>query len=465
MKKQFIRNSIWGLALWVLLLLSTGMTVSAATYRKTVPLNDSWVSQTLAENDDYLFFDFTVPSDGKLVITTQATRNSTYIYLYNDDQTTKYFRQQFNEGTPVEPTTQTMTVWLQAGNYHYVAADNMYGDSFGGAGDIRVKIAFTPANNTETEPNNDFEHAMLLQKGRIVKGALLKIDDRYDFYKITPQPGNDVSIRLTSYAEAYSYTVFDSSFVKLFSGRAPGSETSPGVIDFSIEKPTGSLFYIKISDNYMGEDHTFGIYTLQWDQVCEHTFDAGKVENPATKKDGLFTYTCTKCGYEKHEAIPAIASITLAETSYTYNGKKKTPKVVVTDRENKAVSDENYNVAYPSARKNAGKYKVTVGFKNRYTGTYTLQFTINKASQKITGVSSKKFKKSAVAVEGKKFTLKPKAKTAITYKSGSKYIKVTKKGVVTISKKIPKGTYVITITAKKTTNYKAATKKIKIVIK
>ena len=240
--------------------------VNADMFHSEVELTNAWVTQTMSEDSDFLSYDFTIPSDGKVVITTQTFRPDTYIYLYDDDQITKYYRQQINGGSDVEPETQEITVWLQQGTYHYIAADNIVGSFFGGAGDIRVKILFTPANNTEIEPNNGFEQAMLLEEQSIITGALLKIDDRYDFYKITPQPGTDVSLRITSYADAYSYTVYDSDFVEVMAGRASGSETSPGVIDFSITSPNCSLFYIKISDNFYGEDHTFGTYTLQWTQ-------------------------------------------------------------------------------------------------------------------------------------------------------------------------------------------------------
>ena len=71
----------------------------------------------------------------------------------------------------------------------------------------------------------------------------------------------------------------------------------------------------------------------------------------------------------------------------------------------------------------------------------------------------------------KKFNLKTKAiSKKVTYKvtgkkSAKKYIKVSKKGKVTIKKGIKKGTYKIVIKAKATKNHKQGKKVVKITIK
>ena len=70
-----------------------------------------------------------------------------------------------------------------------------------------------------------------------------------------------------------------------------------------------------------------------------------------------------------------------------------------------------------------------------------------------------------------KFNLKTKAiRKKVTYKvrgkkSAKKYIKVSKKGKVTIKKGIKRGTYKIVIKAKATKNYKRGKKVVKITIK
>lgn len=46
----------------------------------------------------------------------------------------------------------------------------------------------------------------------------------------------------------------------------------------------------------------------------EHKWDSGKITlNPAPGKDGIKTYTCTECGYEKNEIIPKLPEEETAE--------------------------------------------------------------------------------------------------------------------------------------------------------
>lgn len=94
------------------------------------------------------------------------------------------------------------------------------------------------------------------------------------------------------------------------------------------------------------------------------------------------------------------------------------------------------------------------------------KITVSKKVSKTIVYKAKKLKKKAVS-----FSISAKAKGKITYAvtkypaSGKKYIKVSKKGKVTLKKKAKKGTYIITVTAAETAQYKKATKKVTIKVK
>ena len=84
--------------------------------------------------------------------------------------------------------------------------------------------------------------------------------------------------------------------------------------------------------------------------------------------------------------IPKASSIKLKATSLTYNGKVRTPKVIVKDRTGKTlVKNTDYTVSYAKGRKYVGKYAVKITFKGKYSGTKTLYFTIK---PKATSISS-----------------------------------------------------------------------------
>ena len=136
--------------------------------------------------------------------------------------------------------------------------------------------------------------------------------------------------------------------------------------------------------------------------------------------------------------IPKASSIKLKATSLTYNGKVRTPKVIVKDRTGKTlVKNTNYTVSYAKGRKYVGKYAVKITFKGKYSGTKTLYFTIK---PKATSISSLK-------AGSKKFTVKWKKQATQTtgyqvqYSASSKFSKakaVTVGKNTTVSKKISK---------------------------
>ena len=136
--------------------------------------------------------------------------------------------------------------------------------------------------------------------------------------------------------------------------------------------------------------------------------------------------------------IPKASSIKLKATSLTYNGKVRTPKVIVKDRTGKTlVKNTDYTVSYAKGRKYVGKYAVKITFKGKYSGTKTLYFTIK---PKATSISSLK-------AGSKKFTVKWKKQAIQTtgyqvqYSASSKFSKaktVTVGKNTTVSKKISK---------------------------
>ena len=136
--------------------------------------------------------------------------------------------------------------------------------------------------------------------------------------------------------------------------------------------------------------------------------------------------------------IPKASSIKLKATSLTYNGKVRTPKVIVKDRTGKTlVKNTDYTVSYAKGRKYVGKYAVKITFKGKYSGTKTLYFTIK---SKATSISSLK-------AGAKKFTVKWKKQATQTtgyqvqYSASSKFSKaktVTVGKNTTVSKKISK---------------------------
>ena len=88
----------------------------------------------------------------------------------------------------------------------------------------------------------------------------------------------------------------------------------------------------------------------------------------------------------------------LSATSYTYDGKAKTPAVSKVAAAKVNLTTSSYSVAYAKGRTNAGTYKVTVTLKGNYKGSASKTFTIKPrslAKATVTGIKNKTFNGAA----------------------------------------------------------------------
>ena len=189
-------------------------------------------------------------------------------------------------------------------------------------------------------------------------------------------------------------------------------------------------------------------------------------------KKGTATVTVTfKGNYsgtvkKTFEINPAkVSNVKLSSTSYTYNGKTKTPSVTVKDSKGRKLKNgTDYTVKYSSGRKNVGRYAVKVTFKGNYSGTVKKTFKINPAKVSNVKLSSTSYtyngktKTPSVTVKDSKGRkLKKGTDYTVKYSSGRKNVgryavKVTFKGNYTGSKTVyyyivPKSTSISRVSA------------------
>ncbi len=157
-------------------------------------------------------------------------------------------------------------------------------------------------------------------------------------------------------------------------------------------------------------------------------------------------------------------------TNSVYTGKAITKKIVVTDGSSVA----KFTTIYTN-NKNAGVATIVIQGTGDYTGTIVKTFNIAKASQKMTVKAKTKSVKAKALKKAKKtikdvLTIKNK-KGAVTYtkKSGSKFVTINNKGVITVTKgKYKAGkklTINVKVTAKGDKNYKSKSKTVKVTVK
>lgn len=162
---------------------------------------------------------------------------------------------------------------------------------------------------------------------------------------------------------------------------------------------------------------------------CEHQWKT-ITSKASTTKNGKKTVCCKYCD-KVHSVTPVCypKTIKLSTTTYTYNGKKKTPSVTVTDSGGTRLKlGTDYTVKYSSSsRTSIGTYTVTITFIKDIKGSVKKTFTIIPAKTKITSLKNVSSKKAAV-----KWSKVSKASGYVIYRATSK--NGTYKAVKTITK-------------------------------
>lgn len=168
----------------------------------------------------------------------------------------------------------------------------------------------------------------------------------------------------------------------------------------------------------------------------------------------------------------------LNKSAFVYDGKVKTPAVVVKDGDKTLKKGEDYTVVYQRGRVNAGTYNIKVTFIGDYSGSQLLSFKIVKAANtllvkgKTVKVSRAKVKKAKQVIARAKAIAIARAQGKLVFAkvAGSKRLSINKKtGNITVAKGTKKGVYSITvyIGTAGNTNYNKVIKavKVKVVVK
>jgi len=134
---------------------------------------------------------------------------------------------------------------------------------------------------------------------------------------------------------------------------------------------------------------------------------------------------------------PAVKSVKLKTTKYTYNGKSRKPAVTIKDTDgNTLTKGTDYTLSY-SNTKNPGTASVKIKFIGNYSGTVTETYKIVPKGTKISSI--KKAKNAVITVKWKKQTKKTTG-YQIQLATNKKFTKnkktVTVKSNKTTSKKI-----------------------------
>ena len=146
----------------------------------------------------------------------------------------------------------------------------------------------------------------------------------------------------------------------------------------------------------------------------------------------------------------SICEVKVGTGVLVYDGKAKTPVITVTDGNYTLVEGKDYTISCGD-NINAGTAFAIVQGAGGYGGALTKNFRIQKATNKITGLSDIVKTYSA---NGSSATVKASAlgEARLTYSSSNSSVKVDQSGLITIAGKFI-GKAIISVTAGDTTNY------------
>lgn len=137
------------------------------------------------------------------------------------------------------------------------------------------------------------------------------------------------------------------------------------------------------------------------------------------------------------------ATVSLAQTSYSYDGTAKKPAVTVKIGSNTLMNGTDYTVSY-SNNTNVGTATATITGKNNLTGSVTKNFTISSVPVTTTDIST-----CTTTLSSSSYTYDGTAKIpAITVKNGSTTLKENTDYTVSYSNNVNAGTATAKITGK-----------------
>ena len=109
-----------------------------------------------------------------------------------------------------------------------------------------------------------------------------------------------------------------------------------------------------------------------------HNYKLTNAVKPTSSQEEKMYYTCTNCGdFRQISDHPFQSYIyTLSADSFDYDGKNHRPAVTINDKSRELTEGTDYDLTYPSRSADSGTYRITVNFKNGYSGTKYLYYSI-----------------------------------------------------------------------------------------
>ena len=400
-----------------------------------LPLTDIWTSGATTSRTNIHFYKFTLKEAGMLTVNIENMKSGQIFFLADEEKNHVGGNNgQIISGssggiwgaTESTPYAGSRSFYLEKGIYYVKIKPWDDGEYFG---KYKVKATFTPAENVETEPNQDSTQAMPISLGKEYRG-LLSEQDKKDWYRFTLEGTDPVGILFRVHCSGIDWQIHDSALVGKTGGTEyGGSVTTPKTRYFKKVLAPGSYFLRVEPNDALGKYDFMLFYPVTAITLtCPDTFQVGEEQKISA------------------EITPSAASF---------------PDLVWTSSDTSVAEVSGKGVVTP---KKAGTTTITAAANDGLNASESVTIKVvapaPKTAQKISGPKSS----YTLTVGGDAFRLN--AKTSgdgkLTYKSSNKkVVTVTAVGRVT---PVGIGTAKITITAAGTKKYAKKTKAVTITV-
>ena len=341
----------------------------------TVKAEGGSISGVIPGRNNASYYRLDLPSaGGRLSLKGSSTAYMRYVIM--DERENEILRD-YNDTN----NTFARSYELTQGTYLIKIYNNT--DSTNGTFNIRTYFD-TEGKTTFPENSNDTIYkASPISLGQKILGHTAE-NNKDDYYKIVIPEDEKYTFTYRTRTEGAGFQPFlyDSSLNEV-EWAMPGDA---GSCRWEVEKGT---YYFRIKEGSFGAGYGRGFY----DMVVTghtHTFSSSTVNKATLTSNGSITGKCTDCGETTTSTIYRPSSIRLTNTAYTYNGKVKRPGVAVTDVNGRTIGSSSYTVSYDRDAVSAGRHKVTITFRDNYSGTVTRTYTINPKGTSISKLSKVK---------------------------------------------------------------------------
>ena len=383
------------------------MQAHAAVVNYTLSTNDTYVDGNIAAEGDVHRYKITLSSAGTLTISCQGHDiRYTHFTLQNeeleDDFT--FIEESVWDSSEETPKTNTQSRVLEKGIY-YLSVKGYYNDS---KGRYRVKAAFKPAGNNETEPNNTFQQAMELPANKTITGLISdRKQDNFDFYKIQVPSGQKITISYQGRIDYSTYSVWDKDYNLIKEETVWGASEESPVSNTFEDTLSAGIYYIKVVPYY---DSGTGRYTISW---TGSNITAAPTASAAASTTAAAAVTAPKKTEKTDKIVKGNGSGKVVFVDFLgckiVKGKKKTltTKILPADASNKKViwKSGNTKVATVSSNgvvtaKSPGRVLITATAADGGGASTTRTFYVRPAKMKKPSVISSK--KNRIRVKWKK---------------------------------------------------------------